>query len=483
MSLRNKGYTILEIIVASAALALILLAIMPMITSNQQITKAQTIADETISYSKIFVKYLLDNDANVRKAVSVNNVTFIKWSDIKAGGYLPIGSINDKNSLGQTPCVAVMINPKTTQLIPFLFFVGGNNTANITNLDANNVMTLIGGMAGVYSNDYKDRDVQQYGEGVFGNKGRWYLPSSTQYLKQLKSGCGSELNSNSIAINMAMMAEYNGALIPDESIHRFRDPINPKLGDPNNTNTVQTDISLSSESSEQSNRLFFSGNDENSGVFLQSMPHDKTTVSLTNGNFSANTLQPTKSFKVFSSCKKDEIGKMAQQEDYIVVKSQLQCTFNPLQCQGKDPSGVQLNEYCYLPISEISITYHPNSDTFMCPQGYVDFTVPPIVTNSNPPPKFRGHKLICTNSIGDWCITWDTAWEYECAWQSPKNSFNKIGIKQWGRYSIATGISAITAWEADAHGWTCDYNSQRSVYPGIISAVTCTTTAPVIDYQ
>ena len=177
---------------------------------------------------------------------------------------------------------------------------------------------------------------------------------------------------------------------------------------------------------------------------------------------------------------------MAQQNEsnFIILRSQLQCTKNLLQCQGIDPNGINLQGYCYLPVSEIAVTYKPNTTNFTCPFGYVDATVPAIVSQTNPPPSFRGCKWMCTNSISGNCITWDYKCENNvCQWTNPQNAYSKTGIKTYGDYSIYTGISAYSVWQPSPMGWDCNYSGQPSTMPGAILAITCTTTAPVMDYN
>ena len=74
MRYKQEGYTILEILIGTITVAFLIMALTPMILSNQQITKAETVADQTLSYSKIFVKYILDNDATIRKTVKANQI-------------------------------------------------------------------------------------------------------------------------------------------------------------------------------------------------------------------------------------------------------------------------------------------------------------------------------------------------------------------------------------------------------------------------
>ena len=181
MRYKQEGYTILEILIGTITVAFLIMALTPMILSNQQITKAETVADQTLSYSKIFVKYILDNDATIRKTVKANQIEYITWQQVKNEGYLPTGNISDTNIFGQSPCLIIMANSKTDQLMPFLFFVGGN-TKTFSTLDANAAVNQIGGMAGVYVEDLQDRDVIKFVPSLFGNKGMWYFPSSLPYI-------------------------------------------------------------------------------------------------------------------------------------------------------------------------------------------------------------------------------------------------------------------------------------------------------------
>ncbi len=492
MKLKNRGYTLVETLIGVVAVTIMSAAIAPLVLTNYQITNAQSVADETIVYSKIYTRYLLNNDKALRDAVTTSNIAFVSWSSLKNGGYVPTGTVADKNPFGQTPCVVIMRNNQTDQLMPIMFFIGGNGREkSFTTSDANNTSNQIGGMSGIYVSDLNDKDAKRSGAGVFGNKGGWFLPSSTPYIQQIQTGCGGLPSNNSIVMNISMMSEYGGALTPDVSLHRYKDPTNPNLGDPDNTNTAQTDLSLSpfdaTNPNAQSKRLYFSGNNSTNGVYFQNALDaanpDVKTVGLKNGTLAANTLQPLQALQTFTYCGSNEVGKMAQQSDTtVILKSQLQCTYNPLQCQGADQTGRALNGYCYLPVSEISVTYHPNQSSAMCPQGYVDMTVPPVITQGNPPPNFNGGKWECWASVLGVCTNWQYVTRQMCSWTSPQNNYNKIGIKQYGNYQIATGISAYSTWQQNSNGYDCNYSGQSNVASGIIQAYTCTTTSPVIDY-
>lgn len=493
--MKTKGYTLIEILMGVFAVAILSAAITPLVMANYQVNNAQSMADQTISYAKIYVRYLLNKDNDIRKTIKNQTIAFIPWSSIKVSNYIPTGSISDTNSLGQTPCVVVMENSITNQLMPFLFFVGGDaRQKRFSTLDANNTINQIGGMAGVFVNDPNDKDVRQSGAGVFGNKAGWFLGKNSEYIKQIQSGCGGELNNNSIVMNIGMMSEYNTNIAPDVSLHRLQDTANPHLGDPDNANTSITDISLDpidpAKPDKASQKLYFHGNEPINGVYLQNKQdpkeEDLKTVGLHNGSFVADTFQPLKEMKMFSICDEQEVGKMAKQlGENIILKGQLQCTLNRIQCQGKDPYGQELKYYCYLPVNEIAVTFHPNTTNFTCPFGYVDFSVPPVVGDknpSNPPEKFDGEKWECWTWAAGVCINWQRVKRKECSWQSSQSFYDKTGIKSWGNFSIATGISAYSIWQPNPNGYECDYKGKTNRSEGNIQAVTCTTVSPTIDY-
>lgn len=485
----KKGYTLIEVLIGVIAISAMSAAIVPLVLNNNQIANAQSLANETILYSKIYAKYLLNNDKVIRDAVQSNGIAFVRWTSLKNTGYAPSGTIADTNTLGQTPCVAVMSNSQTNQLTPFMFFVGGNGRErNFTSLDASNTINQIGGMAGVYLNDPSNKDVWQSGTGAFGNKSGWFLPSTTPYLQQIQSGCGAQPSNNSIVMNLNMMSEYGGVLTPDVSLHRFKDPANPNLGDTENTNTSQTDISLAPvdplNQNQPSKKLYFNGNEPATGTYMYSQ--GGRTVQVTNATLAANTLQPTQEIPVLTYCRDDQLGTIAKEDSSsnTILKGILICTNNPLQCQGVDPTGQPLSSYCYLPVSGASLTYKPNTSQANCPDGYyLDATVPPIVIEGNPPPNFDGSKWECWASAFGVCTNWQYVVRPMCSWTSPQTSYTQTGIKSYRGFSIGTGLTTTTIWQPNSNGYDCNYNGKDNSAPGIIRTYTCNSTPPVLDFN
>ncbi|RTL11760.1 MAG: type II secretion system protein [Neisseriaceae bacterium] len=488
---KQSGYTILELVIGATVVAALSAMILPMMNRNNSAIKAQSLADQTVTYSKTYARFVINNYSAIVAQAQTNTV-YLPWSTLVTAGYVPTGTIGNTNRLGQTPCAAVTYNFVTRQLQPIMFYVGGNAKAkSFAVMDATSASNQIGGAAGIYTKDPNDKDVRQSGAGVFGNHGGWFLPDSTSSIQQIQSGCGATLQNNSIVMNLAMMSEYSGGLAPDTSLHRFKDPLNPNLGDQNNTNTATTDLSLNpidpTNPNAPSKKLFLNGND-NSGVFLQSTGQSTSAqtriVEFHNAALAANTVQPTESYFTFKYCKSNEVGSMARQRDTnVIIQSQLQCTHNPLFCQGTDPYGQPLAEYCYLPVSDIAVTYKPNLSSVSCPFGYVDMTVPPVVTQGNPPPNFVGGKWECWSSVLGVCTNWQYVNRNECSWNNPQTVYNKTGIKSYGQFSVATGLSAVTTWGQNSNGYDCNYSGHSSVAPGIVQSITCTTVTPVIDYS
>ncbi|RTL12461.1 MAG: shufflon system plasmid conjugative transfer pilus tip adhesin PilV [Neisseriaceae bacterium] len=482
-----SGYTLIEILIGVAAVAIVGAGIYQLTNANMQATKSQSIANETIFYSKLFARYVLNNDTNIRNTLATNGIAFITWADLKSSGYVPTGTVNDKTMLGQTPCTIVMRNNQTNELIPLMFLIGGDGREkSFTSLNANNVSSQIGGMSGIYISDIKDKDAKRSGTGVFGNGGVWFLPSSTPYIQQIQSGCGGTPSNNSIVINIGMMSEYSGALAPDNSLHRFKDPANPTLGDQNNTNTAQTDISIApkdnSNPNNPSSKLFFNGNSSISGMYMYSK--DGKNVTLKNGSLAANTLQPLKEVIATTACSESELGSMAKEatSTNVIIKGMLICSNNPILCQGTDPYGTQLSGYCYSPTQELSITYKPNNQQAYCPSGYfLDNSVPPVVTQGNPPPIFNGSKWECWASVMGVCTNWQYVTRPACSWQSPNTTSSQIGLKTYRNFSIGTGVQAITTWQPNSQGYDCNYSDKQNTAPGVIQAFTCSSTPGIID--
>lgn len=488
--IKNKkisGYTLIEILMGVAAVAIVGASIYPIINSNMQATNSRAIANETIVYSKLFARYILNNDSNIRNTLATNGVAFITWSDLKSNGYVPSGTVNDKTMLGQTPCTIIMRNSQTNELIPLMFLIGGNfGEKSFTSLNANNVSSQIGGMSGIYISDLKDKDAQRSGAGVFGNGGGWFLPSITPYIQQIQSGCGGTPSNNSIVMNIVMMSEYSGALAPDNSLHCFKDPANPNLGDQSNTNTAQTDISIApkdaSNPNNPSSKLFFNGSSPTTGMYMYSK--DGKNVTLKNGNLAANTLQPLKEVIATTACSESELGSIAKEaaSTNIILRGMLICSNNPILCQGTDPEGTQLSGYCYSPTQELSITYKPNTQQAYCPNGYfIDKSVPPVVTQGSPPPNFNGSKWECWATFMGQCTNWQYVTRPACSWQSPTTIFSQIGLKTYRNFSIGTGVQATTTWQPNSQGYDCNYSGKQNTVPGVIQAFTCSSTPGIID--
>ena len=505
-----KGYTILEILLGTIAVVLIALAIIPIVGYYNRINQAQTIASQSINYSKIFIKYLLDNDSSIRSSLtSTNSVVYVKWTTIDEGGYIPSGNISSTTVLGQTPCMAVSINTTINQLTPYLFFVGGNLSKEAL-LDADTVMNQIGAMAGVYSTSSSEPSVLTYGSGVFSAGNAWYLLNSSPYISGISNGCGANIVENSIVINLGMMPEYASMQSSDDqSLHRYADTDSGySLGQTGNTNTLSTDISMIESGLSYSHKIYFSGNNE-SGMYLWNNGSN-SNITVQNGGFSANTLQPTSSVATFTSCASGDVGTMAQQSDINVpVKSQLQCSYDALQCQGIDPTGKNLNGYCYLPVVSVSINYKPNTSLFTCPVGYIDNSVPPVI-NTNTPVltdsvvasefsmcmlmysnmPYGGNATLCSTTA-----TFDSS--STCLWVNPEVISSKIGGKSYKGYSIYTGLLSTLSWD-----WTlqapdgpayqlqsllgfippiCPQLLQQST--SLITSATCTTANPTVTYD
>ena len=504
-NITNSGYTILEIILGTFAIVCIMFAILPLINYYNQINKSQAIADQAINYSKIFIKYLLDNDTKIRSNISSvgNDVVYIQWSTIQNGNYTS-GNIASSNLLGQTPCMAVSLNTTTNQLTPYLFFVGGNISAQNTSLlSATATMNQIGAMAGVYSTSTDNPNVVKHGSGAFGAGLGWYLSSSSSssnYISGIDQGCGDSLANNSIVINMAMMPEYASfSSSNDLSLHRYTDT-SSDLGSSSNANTLQTDISLAESGATSSHKLYFAGNNESSGMYLWSNDAH-TNLTLQNGGFSANTLQPTSAIATFTYCSADEVGTMALQSDTDVpVKSQLECTYDVLQCTGNDPTGIPLHNYCYLPTTSMSINYTPNATSFTCPVGYIDNSAPPVVNLNMPTFNIRNYYncidvethngspiYLCLMSKND---------NVGCIWAAPDLSSTYINPKSYENYTIYSGISYIASWDWVWQPGQIGYNLRTNGDPnidicpqltsaplGIITSATCTNANPTVTYD
>lgn len=485
---KTQGFSILELVIVLAIFAIITPIAINQFVHFSKKAKSQQYADQSQAYAKAYIRMIIDNYQQYLNNTKNGNVEVIPYSVLAAANYAP--DMTGNNVYEQIPCASMIYNNSTQSLQAVMFYTYDNSKTNYMDMTEGQMAAMeIGGAAGFVG-----------ANGTIYGVGRGW---SMQVSDPLFSGVGQcDLKSippNSIVMNISMMADYIQQLQNDISLHRVIDNTAP-AGDPNNANTMQADITMSDNLN--GTPVYHGINftiDNASGPVLTSINNiqllnqrkikvesiDPNEIAVVDGDFSADHLRPSSAVFTYTACDGSEIGKMAQQADGIIVKSQLQCTYNPLQCQGTDPQGNPINQYCYLPVSDVSITYHPNTSNFTCQEGYVDFTVPPIVSQGNPPPTFSGWKHECWGGIIlGICLNPQNVWSYECEWASPTTNYNQTGIKQYQNYSIATGISAISIWQpSPQQGFNCDYSQYSNKSPGVIQAVTCTTTAPVIDYN
>ena len=247
-----------------------------------------------------------------------------------------------------------------------------------------------------------------------------------------------------------------------------------------------------------SHKIYFSGNSASNGMYLWNSSTESKNLTLQNGGFSANTLQPTSSVAIFTACSANQVGTMAQQLDSNTpVKSQLQCSYDALQCQGLDPTGyIQLESYCYLPVVSISVGYKPNSSSFTCPVGYIDNSAPPVVTTNMSTLVMSNFYKSCV--VGDtspytdyYCIP---APNTVCIWATPELPPLYINSKTYKSYTIYQGIGYTPSWDwvykkgnnTTKYGITypiCPPLTNAESTMAVINSATCTTANPTVTYD
>ena len=527
MRLVIRGYTIAEILVGLIAATLMGMAVIPLVQQNQRLIKAQALANETLRYSKIYVRYLLNNDAALREELKTNPAQVVPWSEVHAAQDYESG-VAAQNKLGQTPCLVIIkskpnqqdTSESQSQLRPFLFFLDKPSQTRRARVDIASVSNQMGAMAGVYLNNSRRH-------GVFGNHGGWSLPASSPAFIQIYSEiskCDGVLTDDSLVVNIAMLPDYTGLLAvangesgssggSEEILYRGNDS-NGDLDNDANRNTLQTDISLGgAKYGESSQRVYFNGNDE-SGVYLQRNADDAISeanrlaaVELHNANFAAPVLQATENSAELTRCDPREQGKIVRQLSgtQTLISGQMQCSYNPLICQGNAPNGALLNGYCYIPINEMSITYHPNSTKVICPYGYfIDMSVPPVIEQ---PPQMQASGNNCKDSASTWHYNQQSdLWSCspkaastqgcDCKFKQDDTRtllYKLNGIKKYNKAQIGAGLdSGYFTWVSEGENSRCiclvtEAGTKHQVllfmtsYQLLIKEYTCTNTTPIID--
>lgn len=481
---RNKkrmGFTIIEMLIVIGIMVASTPFILSQIKQSNDNKIAAEYADQTKVYTQSFTNAIKFNYATYYDyAVKNPNTTqVLRYSDIKTQGFLPSGNVAKLFNI--TPCVAMRYNPTTREMQSVMFYTDANNATTIKKLLVAKAVKLYGAGSGYY-----------HSGNVTGSGASWSLVTGNNLVNDsVASRCDTgKLTDYGLAINLNLNDNFPKVTDSAQWLSRSKDDKSAQ-GVAENNNTMQTDIVMQSGTTR--NGIYLEGNEntnhpvqlisnQSSKINPESYNTSKPSMIIT-GGFTADNIQPTDSVPSFTVCDHREVGAIAKQQadGKTPIVGQMQCTYNPLQCTGIDPTGIPLNGYCYLSATDIAIRYHPNISTFNCSVGYIDPTVPATSTAdySQKPVPYGSYCHRC-----DWLHCWDT-WEANaCDWQPSSNSISNINPKHGGGYTVYSGVQAVTVWSvvkiAGGDCGACGTGGTRNTF-GVITSATCTTANPVID--
>lgn len=490
MRKQTKGFTIIELLVVIGAMVIATPFIMTWIKSANEKTQATEYADHTKIYAVAFTDAIRFNYQKYydNAVKSPNTTQVLKYSDIVNAGFAQ--NIKANNFYNQTPCVAMTYNQTNKELNAVMFFTDGKKAKQLTKRLGAKARQTYGEAAGYYY------------DGAVTGSNSWSLPNPNDLINSSNANAcdNSTISNYGLVINLNMQDTFPKITDTANYLSRVRDDAaNPNAE--SNSNTMQTDILM--QDSKKQNAVFFTGNATQDGsVALASTKstaalsqrnktnynHNTNGVVVTNGAILANSLGSGKAESVFTYCAPEEIGTIVQQEEDMLqtpIRGQLQCTYNPLQCQN--PSNPNDSHTCYLPASDISIRYHPNKSPFLCTIGFIDpsVTAEAVADQTQRPSDYTAECYICYKRIFWTDCYWEKQNYNSCTWSPSNTMITNIEKKTTPdkRYTIWQGVSAITTWKTHSNpsDKNCRCNRDPQEFPGIITSATCTTSNPVID--
>ena len=380
---KNAGISTFDMLIALGVIMLMMPFLIQQTNLYQDKNIAIQYADQTKTYAKAFNRAIANNYSIYYDIASkTSNLTqVLKASQLLTAGYLPNG-MGTTNIYHQTPCVTMHLNTTTNQIEAIMFYVQSTAKPNLDLLQAKRSAMATGGEAGSVQ---ADGSVQGAG---------WSLPKSSPFLTAASTCDFGTLAPNSVVMNLSMLPDYTNNLKTDPTLHRNQDNLSgTQGGDPNNLNTMQSDITMqTTDSNGQTNTsgIFLSGNVNSTNPVLLAAggsnslkvinPIDSYSsypnqVVIQNGAVKANTLQPTTTVSQFTPCSlatdplrpdaaRDEVGAEVTDASGInFQRMQLICTYNPTYCTGSPSKS------CYLPTTSVTIQFTPNTTSFDCTQS------------------------------------------------------------------------------------------------------------------
>ncbi len=491
-----KGFTIVELLVSVGILVLISPFAYMMVKESNDKQKAVQYADMTKTYSKAYIDAIKFNYATYyQNAInSPNTIQVIKYSDIQNQGFAPS---NTSNMFGVKPCVALNYNATSKELQAVLFYTSKQSSnSSITKLLSAKTVNILGAAGGYYNATNGN---------VLGSGNGWSLANGNSLVNSSNAGSCDYTALTNFGVVMNLNLAENFPKVTDTANYLARASDNSTAqGDSNNANTMQTNIVMDAKN--RMSGIFLEGNAKSSSgkpMLLSSTQSDDakdlkrarpnditynedTVGTVITSKLLADGMTATKAVVPFTYCDAQDLGTFFKQSSSNVpLIGQLVCTFNPLQCQGVDPTGKSLIGNCYLPANDLSIRYHPNTQSFNCPVGYVDPTIPAVATQiaGSQPARVKGNECWeCWGSVLGVCTNWQYVTGY-CSWQFSGVGITNINPKTYTNYAIYSGVQAYATWTlggGDRCG-NCSGTGTQTTTAASVSSVTCSTGNPVID--
>lgn len=274
--------------------------------------------------------------------------------------------------------------------------------------------------------------------GAYVNKGKvvganWSVPLSDPRLDG--TSCGGTLAEGSIIYNLDLTT-WVDELMPSGYIARESDDVH-EAGTAAHTNTAQTSIIMNG------NSIILDRNN-NIGVKVTN-----DGVQMTGGTLQAEGISPQVAVDSGSACSAGELSTLKRQKDDALVSiggviANEICSYSPVICRLYVNS-----DYCYLPTKKTTINYHPNTQSFICPQ-----TVPYMQSATAAYPdgssasiqergyQFGGYNIIrgadAIGSSGSKCSTWLIKYK---RWQSIPGMWGCWWVNKGDSTSCVAGSS------------------------------------------
>lgn len=391
----QRGISLFEFILVIGIIGLITTIVMSQVNDYFKKTKSQQYGYQSIVLAKAFSRYIIDHYKQYYDA-SKSSIQHIKYQELSDANYLPLGMKNQQNVYGYTPCVSIVYDSNLDSIQAAMFFTTKNIESNvkITLKEGADAMMAAGTSAGV---------IDTVKNQVNGAGRAWKIDNSNgnDYDSYFKSGgCDySQIPPNSIVINLSMLSDYvlqqKNESQDNVEQYLYRVPDNsPKCpsGTACNKNTMTTDIIMNSTDSNGDNPNYHSINfgagttiaqgpilTSGSNPAIRNIKPLSNEVVLAGGGFVAEGLRPLFYKKQYESCTENELATIVKESSDRagLIQNQLVCSYS-IGCANIN----KYNYYCYLPISEETITYHLNgqANSFICPDGsFIDLSIPFVV--------------------------------------------------------------------------------------------------------